>query len=133
MNSVAVVGGGITGLTAAFYLNRAGVPVTLYEKSGRTGGVIRTVQDQGFLTEDGPSQITETPEVAALVEDLGIGARRMYPGAEAKARFIVKNGKLTEMPSSPAGFLGTSLFSTKAKLRFMAEPFIAKGDGEREE
>lgn len=40
MKSVAIIGAGITGLTAAFYLKRAGVPVTVFEASGRAGGVI---------------------------------------------------------------------------------------------
>ncbi len=47
MKSVAIIGGGITGLTAAFNLQQRGVPVTLYEGSGRIGGVIRTVHEDG--------------------------------------------------------------------------------------
>jgi oxygen-dependent protoporphyrinogen oxidase len=133
MNSVAVVGGGITGLTAAFYLTRGGIPVTLYEKTDRVGGAIRSTLDQGFLAEDGPSQITETPEVAALVEDLQLEARRLYPSPEAKARFIVKHGQLMEVPASPLGLLGTKLFSGSAKLRLLAEPFIKRGDAASDE
>ena len=49
--SVAIIGGGITGLTAAFRLGRAGVPVTVYEASPRTGGVIQTTRTDGFLAE----------------------------------------------------------------------------------
>ena len=49
MNSVAIVGGGITGLTAAFRLRRMKVPVVLYEASGRVGGVIQSVQRDGYL------------------------------------------------------------------------------------
>jgi protoporphyrinogen/coproporphyrinogen III oxidase len=133
MKSVAVIGGGITGLTAAFYLHRVGVPVTLYEKTWRTGGAIRSTVEGGFLTEDGPSQITETAEVSALVNDLGIAGRRLYPNGEAKTRFVVKNGVPVEVPSSPGSFLSTKLFSASAKMRLLAEPFIARGRGDREE
>ena len=133
MNPVAVVGGGITGLTAAFYLTRNGIPVTLYERASRVGGAIRSVIDQGFLSEDGPSQITETAEVAALIEDLELQARRLYPSPAAKARFIVKNGRPMEVPSSPLGLISTRLFSGSAKFRIFAEPFVAKGDATHEE
>jgi oxygen-dependent protoporphyrinogen oxidase len=133
MNPVAVVGGGITGLSAAYCLQRAGVPVTLYEKAPRTGGAIRSVVEQGFLTEDGPSQITETPEVAALIDNLQLASRRLYPGPDAKKRFIVKNGRPMPLPSSPGSFLSTKLFSAGGKLRLFAEPFISRGDQNREE
>jgi protoporphyrinogen/coproporphyrinogen III oxidase len=133
MNPVAVMGGGIAGLTAAFNLTRRGIPVTLYEKSNRTGGAIRSVLDQGFLAENGPTQITETAEVAALIEDLGLAARRLYPNPTAKARFIVRGGQPIEAPASPFGLISTKLFSGSAKLRVLAEPFIARGDAARDE
>lgn len=133
MNPVAVVGGGITGLTAAFYLTRRGIPVHLYERTARAGGAIRSVVDQDFLSEDGPSQITETAEVAGLIEDLQLESRRLYPSPAAKARFIVKNGRLMEVPSSPFGLISTKLFSGSAKFRILAEPFIGRGDPAREE
>ena len=119
-------GRGIAGLTAAFDLMRRGIPVTLYEKSGRTGGAIRSVLEQGFLAENGPTQITETPEVAALVEDLGLAARRLYPNPTARARFIIKDGQPVEAPASPFALISTKLFSGSAKLRVLAEPFIAR-------
>lgn len=133
MNSIAVIGGGITGLTAAYYLKRAGLSVTLYEKTNRTGGAIRSTLDRGFLTEDGPSQITETPEVAALVDDLQIASRRLYPNPDAKARFIVKDGRPVEVPSSPGSFLSSKLFSASAKLRLFGEPFVSRRDDTGEE
>ena len=53
MTPVAVIGGGITGLVAAFELQRRGVPVTLYEATERVGGVIKSVRRDGFLAEFG--------------------------------------------------------------------------------
>ncbi|HTA94607.1 MAG TPA: FAD-dependent oxidoreductase, partial [Verrucomicrobiae bacterium] len=54
MKSVAIIGAGITGLTAAFYLKRKGVPVTVYETGARAGGVIQSSRQNGFLAESGP-------------------------------------------------------------------------------
>ncbi|HZR15809.1 MAG TPA: FAD-dependent oxidoreductase, partial [Verrucomicrobiae bacterium] len=49
MSSVAIIGAGITGLTSAFYLKRKGIPVTVYESSGRVGGVIQSLKRDGYL------------------------------------------------------------------------------------
>lgn len=123
-SSVAVIGGGITGLTAAFRLRRAGIPVTLYEASGRTGGVIRSVRRDGFLAECGPNTILETsPLITELVRDAGLESRLLRPAPEAEARFLVRGGRPVAMPSSPPGFLTTPMFSIGAKLSVLREPF----------
>jgi oxygen-dependent protoporphyrinogen oxidase len=78
MSSVAIIGGGITGLTAAFYLQRKGFPVTLYESSDRVGGVIESLREGGYLAEFGPNTI--------LAENWPTGARRRPPGAAVGPR-----------------------------------------------
>ena len=68
MRPVAIIGAGITGLTAAFYLKRRGVPVTVYEASDRVGGAIQSLRTEGYLAEFGPNTILETsPKVTQLV------------------------------------------------------------------
>src|SRR5471032_560050 len=85
MKSVAIIGAGITGLTAAFYLKRQGVPVTVYEAGARAGGVIQSSRQNGFLAESGPNTILETsPKISGLIHDLNLEARRVYPSPEAK-------------------------------------------------
>lgn len=125
MKSVAIIGAGITGLTAGFYLKRKGVPVTVYEASGRVGGVIESMRKDGFLAEFGPNTLLETsPKIGQLVRDAGLQSRRLDPDASAEARYVVRYRRPVEMPAKPLGFFTTELFSWKAKLAVVREPFI---------
>ena len=128
MTPVAIVGGGISGLTAAFYLQQRNIPVTLYESSSRVGGVIQTATRDGFLVEGGPNTILESaPEVSALVADLDLKSRCLYPDPGMKARYIVRDGKAVRLPQSPLAAIRTPLLSLRAKLRVLAEPLIPQG------
>jgi oxygen-dependent protoporphyrinogen oxidase len=125
MKSVAIIGAGITGLTAAFYLKRKGVPVTVYEAGACAGGVIQSSRQNGFLAESGPNTILETsPKISELIRDLNLEARRIYPNPDAKNRYVVRDKKPIAMPSSQAEFLTTKLFSTRAKFALAREPFV---------
>src|SRR5258706_16082167 len=105
MRSVAVIGAGITGLTAAFYLKRKGVPVTVYEASDRAGGVIRSLRKDGYLAEFGPNTILATsPKITQLVEDAGLASRKLKPDPKAEARYVVRYRKPMAMPGLPLGF-----------------------------
>ena len=125
MKSVAIIGAGITGLTAAFYLKRQGVPATVFEARERIGGVIQSIRKDGFLAEFGPNTILETsPKIAQLVRDAGLEARKLATDPQAEARFVVRYGRPIAMPSQPLGFFTTPLFTAKAKLAVLREPFI---------
>ena len=133
-NTVAIIGGGVTGLTAAFRLQQRGVPVTLYEGSGRVGGVIRSVRKDGYLAEFGPNTILETsPKIISLVRDLGLESRRMYSDPAADKRYLVRDKKLVEVPASPPKFFTSPLFSLNAKLSLLVEPLRRRGDANKEE
>jgi oxygen-dependent protoporphyrinogen oxidase len=127
MKSVAIIGAGITGLTAAFYLKRKGLAVTVYEASARVGGVIQSMQNDGFLAEFGPNTLLETsPKISQLVRDAGLQSRRLDPAPEAEARYVVRYQRPIAMPAKPAGFFTTDLFSWRAKLAVLREPFVPR-------
>ncbi len=131
---VVVVGGGITGLTAAWRLREAGREVTLLEADTQTGGVIRTEEIDGFLAELGPNTLQETrEETALLIEALGLSGQRVAAGTSAKNRFILRDGRPRPLPFSPFSLFLGGFFSPRARLRLLAEPFIRKAPGDSRE
>ena len=123
MKNVAIIGGGITGLSAAFELQQHNIPCTVYEASDRVGGVIRTVHKSGFLIESGPNSILDThPDLGLFLAQVGI--EKQLPNTDAGNRFIVRDGKPVALPDSPLSFISSKAFSTAAKMRLLREPFI---------
>jgi oxygen-dependent protoporphyrinogen oxidase len=134
MKSVAIIGAGITGLTAAFYLQRRGIPVVVYEAGGRAGGVIQSLRRDGFLAECGPNTLLETsPKIARLIVDAGLAARRLDTDPKAEARYVVRNRRPVAMPASQLGIFTSKLLSARAKFALVREPFVpARRDGVEE-
>ena len=133
MQKTAIIGAGITGLTAAFELKRQGLDCTVYEASDRVGGVIRTVQEEGFLVECGPNSILDThPDLGKLIARLGLEGNKLPANTAAQNRFIVRDGQPIALPTSPPAFFSSKAFSGKAKLRLLREPFIRSKSNESE-
>jgi protoporphyrinogen/coproporphyrinogen III oxidase len=129
---VVIVGGGISGLSTAFWLKRAGLDVRVLERASWAGGTMRTVRERGWLVETGPNSALETtPLFDEMVEALGIREQKLYADPSSDRRYIVRNGTLHVLPMSPGAFLGTRLWTIGGKIRLIAEPFI--GRAEREE
>ena len=129
----AIIGGGITGLTAAYELRRRGVQCTVYESTDRVGGAIRTVREDGFLVECGPNSILDThPNLGKLITLLGLEGNRLPASASAENRFIVRDGQPIALPTSPPAFFKSKAFSASAKLRLLREPFIRSKSNEAE-
>jgi oxygen-dependent protoporphyrinogen oxidase len=135
MKPVAVIGGGIAGLTAAYRLKQMGHPVVLYESEARIGGVIETVRENGWMAELGPNSIMDTaPELTELIRSLKLDAgEKIAANPDASRRFIVRNRRVVETPSSLRTFLTSPLLSFSAKLRLVCEPFVPRRADETEE
>lgn len=125
---IAIIGAGLTGLTTAFYLKKAGVPFRVFEKENRAGGVIQTISENGFTFEKGPnSGILSAPETVELIEELSNRCRLEIAEPSAKKRLVWKSPKWRELPSGLWSGIATPLFSCYDKFRILGEPFRAKG------
>ena len=125
MKKVAIIGGGISGLSAAWTLQKKAIAFTLFEASDRVGGAIRTLHEADCLIEAGPNSLSGPhPELDRLITELGLQSEYCAAHAEANNRFVVRNGQPIALPHSLLSFLRTPLFSTRAKWRLLAEPFI---------
>lgn len=116
---IAIIGGGITGLTAAYRLARQGRPFRLFEAASRLGGNIRSERHDGWLLEAGPNSLQLTPAVSQLLVELGLSP--LTASTEAKNRYIVRKGRPVPAPASPSEFLKSPLFSVTAKLRLLGD------------
>ncbi len=96
---VVIVGGGISGLSAAFELDKAGIGYTLIERDARLGGVILTHRVEGNTLEAGPdSFISQKPAALQLIRELGLADQVIGSNDHLRSTFIRKNGKLIPMP-----------------------------------
>jgi oxygen-dependent protoporphyrinogen oxidase len=127
---VAIVGGGIAGLSAGHALGRLGVAYRLFEGAPRLGGVIRTERERGFLMEAGPDAIlAQKPEGVALAREMGLGDRVIPTNPAQKTVFVLHRGRLLPFPEGMtlgvptrlAPLVATGLFSWAGKLRMAAE------------
>ena len=127
---IAVVGAGISGLSSAYWLDKSGWDVSLFDKNTQCGGTIVTEKEDGFLIDYGPNSTLETSEtLSELIRELGIEDQKVYGSEESNNRYIIRDGQLHALPMTPQSFLKTKLFSGRAKLRLFKEPFIKPSSG----
>ncbi len=129
-NRIAVIGGGIAGVTAAWELTRAGADFTLFEASRRLGGIVETVREQGFTIECGPDAwVTEKPWAEILCADLALSHDVTTSNDATRKTYILREGALMAMPDGmrmmvPADLAAldaSPLFSDAAKRAFHEE------------
>jgi protoporphyrinogen/coproporphyrinogen III oxidase len=136
MTRVAIIGGGISGLAAAFALEEhrgtGAIEYALYESSARLGGVLRTEQIHGCVVEAGPdSFLTEKPWASDLCRALGLGDQLIGSNDADRKTYILIGGRLIPLPDGlmfmvPTKVLSTAfspLFSWRTKLRMAREFF----------
>lgn len=112
-----VVGGGLSGLVRARTLAEAGEDVLLLEKGAEPGGVVRTVQQEGFRLELGPNTVRPTETLVALARELGIEGEMVFADPKLP-RFIETGGRLRKIPF-PA-------LSPATLIRAAAEPLLPR-------
>ncbi|MBN1768884.1 MAG: protoporphyrinogen oxidase [Prolixibacteraceae bacterium] len=125
---IVIIGAGLTGLATAHYLKKAGFSVAVIEKENRTGGVINSHHEAGFLFESGPNTgVISWPEVAELFEELHPECKLVTANPEAKRRLIWKGKKWHAIPSGPISAITTPLYTIKDKFRILGEPWRKPG------
>ena len=110
--SIAVIGGGLAGLLAAWRLEQAGVSVTVLEGASRLGGAVKTLSQGGYLHEQAASSFLAKPGgMLALCQELGVPV--VKAAANARRRWIYIDGKRRQVFFIVSGFL--LLFFTGGK------------------
>ena len=132
--SVAVIRGGIAGLSAAYFIQKhhPHLETTLFEAKPHLGGTIRTSCDQDFLIEHGPDAFLNAPSMEALIDELGLKDQIISTQPFNRRSYIVKNKTLVRIPKGfylmgplrTWPFLASKALSLKAKLRTLLEPWV---------
>lgn len=131
---VAVLGGGISGLTVAHHLHRAGVHVRLLEASTSVGGVTQTERRDGFLLEKGPfNVIVKDPAFEALLAEFSEQFEVVAASPAARKRFIYRRGRLHALPTNPLSLITTPLLGFPASCRLLAGLIASPRARHREE
>ena len=128
MFDLIIIGGGITGLSAAWEAQQNGLFYALLEKDDRWGGKVHTeivdLPEGRAIIDGGPeSFLTRKPEAWDLAGELGIRDQVIDPGGETRHMYILDGGTPVEVPLAPVKFIKSRLMSGRGKLRMMLEPF----------
>lgn len=134
MAEIIVAGGGLSGLSFAWYLKKFKPEwkITILEKESRVGGKAWTNEEHGFKWEKGVNGVlTNKPSTLNLAGELGV---EIYKSNDnARKRFVVKNGKLVKLPEKPQEFLMSNLLSLGGKMRVFFEAFTPKKKSDLDE
>lgn len=129
---VAIVGGGISGLSAARALAARGIRVRLFEREPSCGGVIRTERIGEFVVDTGPDTLlAHKPAAVAMVRELGLESQLVTPLPD-RSTYVLRGSRLRTLPETSALGLPTDwktlvnarAFSWRGKLRMAAEPLV---------
>ncbi len=134
MKKVIVIGAGISGLSAAFWLMRKGIDVELHEKENRVGGVIQTFRDSGYLFEKGPNSFLDNaPDTLELCRELHLENDLLKQSMRGNSRYIFLRNELHDVPMGPGGLIQTQLLSGKSKWGLLSEIFRSANRSKEDE
>ncbi|MDX1548718.1 MAG: protoporphyrinogen oxidase [Rhodothermales bacterium] len=129
MPIIAILGGGIAGLTAALRLRAGGADAVVFEAAAEPGGALRSKRTGGFLVEYGPNTLrARTPLLHEVIAAVGLEDEVVEARAAARHRYVVRGGVPVPLPASPPGLLRSDVLSWRGRLRLLAEPFVGRGD-----
>jgi len=126
---VAIIGGGISGLALLHYLRRLkpDASVRLFEAETRLGGTIGTDNVDGYSLDWGPNGFLDRePLTLQLCDELGLRDRLERANDNVSKRFILRGGRLREVPMSPVSFMMSDILSLSGRLRVLMEPFVKR-------
>jgi oxygen-dependent protoporphyrinogen oxidase len=126
-----VLGGGVTGLAAAWHVQQRGESVEVWEAGSSVGGWMKTLPWEGGHVETGPQGVLWQKGTA--VDRLFSAIDLPFKSPGTGARWVGKGGRLIPVPASPPALMFSALMPLAAKLRMMAEPFIPVREAEPEE
>lgn len=130
---VAIIGGGLSGLSLAYFLHKRGISCTIIEQNETCGGVIQTQTIDGFTFECGPNTgVLGNIEIEQLFQELHPNCTLEIAQESAKIRLIWKRGKWNALPSGLYSALTTPLFRVYDKIRILLEPFRKPGTNPHE-
>ena len=109
-------------MTCAYALQKAGQNVLLLEASASPGGVIQSVEENGYLFELGPQSFSSTIELAELCDELGL-ANELLAAPHSAPRYVLIDNELTPVPLSPPAVLFSGLLSWHTKFSFLKDAF----------
>lgn len=140
MSRLVVVGGGVSGLAAAWAARNAhdetgGEPleIVVLERDAELGGKVRTLRRDGFLVEAGPTSYLDTSvALHSLIRDVGLAEHSRPASLSAQRRFLVVGGRLRELGGNPARFFASGILSPLGIARLIAEPFVPRGGHDEE-
>jgi oxygen-dependent protoporphyrinogen oxidase len=119
---IAIIGGGLTGLTLAYYLQKAGVAYDVFEASARPGGnLLSPLAPEGYQLEAGPNSLLLSAELEELLLELGLQDHIQEAAPVSQHRFVLRGGQYRALPASPPALLASSFFSLRTKLRLLSE------------
>ncbi|MGI4740023.1 MAG: protoporphyrinogen oxidase [Janthinobacterium lividum] len=119
---IAIIGGGLTGLTLAYYLQKAGVAYDLFEASERAGGnLLSPLDPAGYQLEAGPNSLLLSPELEELLTELGLQDKIQEAAPVSQHRYVLRHGQYQALPASPPKLLTSGFFSLKTKLNLLRE------------
>ncbi len=106
-----IIGGGISGLSAAYYLAKGGAGSLIVESRPRLGGVIQTEQVDGCTIEGGPdSFLSAKPAAMDLIRELGLAGDVIGSNDHQRITFVRKNGRLVPLPDGLMMMVPTKIF-----------------------